>query len=343
MPLPEETCVITVTHGARHRYMAELVDAATQNGVGHIVLVENGCEDSSRQALQRLVEQSAGTKISVVSLKENQGSATGFAAGLRYAFERTDFPYVWCLDDDNIPESTALRSLLDAERQLRVTQHGPICLVSLRVDQPWLWRVAHGESASKVFLRRSSFCGFHVADALRLVWTKLFRTGRPAEQLRNQPIPLRFCPYGGLWMPTRLLGEAGFPDERFVLYHDDTEFTSRLVQCGAQLFLVPGSRVDDAEPSWAQAKEYGHGFTRMLLSDEERRLFYNTRNKVYFEVHCRENSKLLQTINEFGFWILLYVFSQRYRVPQRRRMIRRAVLDGKRASLGQTAFPLTKS
>ncbi len=343
MPVPEETCVITVTYGARHEYVRQLFAAATRNGVGHIVVVDNGCDDRSRPQLRQLAEQSANNHATILSLAENRGSATGFSTGLRYVAEQTDYPYVWLLDDDNIPDPAALRSLLDAHRQLLETHRGAICLVSLREAQPWLRRIAAGESATTVFLRRSSFCGFHVADVLRLGWTKFRRQSSQARGLADQPIPLRFSPYGGLWMPTQLLSEVGYPDERLVLYHDDTEFTSRLVRDGAQLFLVPTSRVNDAELSWAQTDAYSNGFSRMLKSDQELRVFYNTRNKVYFEVHQRENSQILQVINELAFWALLYVFSQLHGRPERRRLIRQAVRDGKRAALGQGAYPLTKS
>ena len=136
-------------------------------------------------------------------------------------------------------------------------------------------------------------------------------------------------------MPTHLVGEVGYPDERLVLYHDDTEFTHRFVQRGACLFLVPGSRVRDVELSWAQVKPWRHGFARMLLSDSDLRLFYNTRNKVYYEVHQRENSRAMLAVNEAIFWVLLYVFSFLHRAPTRRQLVKKAILDGKRAVLGK--------
>ena len=54
MPSSEETCVVTVTYGARHAYVRKLVVAAKRNCVGHIVIVDNGSDDSSRQELQDL-------------------------------------------------------------------------------------------------------------------------------------------------------------------------------------------------------------------------------------------------------------------------------------------------
>ena len=74
------------------------------------------------------------------------------------------------------------------------------------------------------------------------------------------------------------------------------------------------------------------------LSDADLRLFYNTRNKVYYEVHQRENSRAMLAVNEAVFWVLLYVISFLYRAPTRRQLVKKAVLDGKRAILGKVRW-----
>ncbi len=335
MPIPQETCVITVTYGTRHEYVRDLINGARQNGVGHIVVVDNGSHAASSQELTRIAEDGESHEITILSLGENRGSAAGFKKGLRYVYEQTTYPYVWFLDDDNVPEPAALQRLLHAYGTLKDRYPDQaICLLSLRAAKRWVWRVAYGASPDTVFLRRSSFCGFHLADVIPQGWWQRWSGRRRASAASSEPIPLRFAPYGGLWMPTQLVGEVGYPDERLVLYHDDTEFTHRLVQRGARLFLVPGSHVRDVELSWAQVKPWRHGFARMLLSESDLRLFYNTRNKVYYEVHQRENSRAMLAVNEAAFWVLLYVFSFLYRAATRRQLVKKAVLDGKRAVLG---------
>ena len=339
MPSPQETCVVTVTYGTRHEYVRDLIDGARQNGAGHIVFVDNGSDAASSQQLTRMAEDDQSRGITILPLGENRGSAVGFKQGLRYVYEQTSYPYVWLLDDDNVPEPTALQSLLHAYGTLKGRNPDQaICLLSLREAKRWVWRVAHGASPRTAFLRRSSFCGFHLADVVPQRWWPRRPGRRRAAAASDEPIPLRFAPYGGLWMPTQLVGEVGYPDERLVLYHDDTEFTHRCVQRGARLFLVPGSRVRDVELSWAQEKSWRHGFARMLLSDADLRLFYNTRNKVYYEVHQRENSRAMLAVNEAVFWVLLYVISFLYRAPTRRQLVKKAVLDGKRAIFGKVRW-----
>lgn len=335
-PKPNETYVVTVTYGHRHQFVAALIEGARRCGAGGVVVVENGCDAESLAALEQMTMDSKGY-VTLLELRENRGSAGGFRQGIRYAHAQAKYPYIWLLDDDNVPQPEALDELLRAYEQLSARHRTTaISLLSLRDTKRWVWRVANGESPETAFLRRNSFCGLHIADVLAGVGRRLWR-GAPV--LRSEPVPLRFAPYGGLWMPAEVVQAIGYPDEHLYLYHDDSEYSSRIPASNAKLFLVPASRVDDIELSWCAEQSLTHGFSRMLLSESDARVYYNTRNKTYFECHVRDNTRLLQAMNEAVFWMLLYLFAFLYDVPQRRELIRRAVLEGKHAQLGRSMAP----
>lgn len=332
-PEPSETFIVTVTYGNRHRFVAALVEGARRCGAGGVVVVENGCDAESLAALERMTIDSRGY-VTLLELRENRGSAGGFREGIRYAHEQAKYPYIWLLDDDNVPRPEALDELLRAYAQLGASHRGAaISLLSVRETKRWVWRVANGESPETVFLRRNSFCGLHVADMVAGV---IRRVRRSAPSMRSEPVALRFAPYGGLWMPAEVVRTIGYPDEHMYLYADDLEYSNRIPARSAKLFLVPASRVDDIELSWYAEPSLTHGFSRILLAESDARVYYNTRNKIYFERHVRDNNRLFQAVNEAVFWMLLYLFAFLYDVPQRRELIRRAVLEGKQARLGKS-------
>lgn len=328
-PKPNETCVVTVTYGHRHQFVAELIEGVKKCGVGGVVVVENGCDAESRAALEQMTMDSKGF-VTLLELGENHGSAGGFKQGIRFAHEQAKVSYIWLLDDDNVPQPDALDKLLRSYAQLSERHHSKaISLLSLRESNRWMWRVANGESPDTAFLRRNSFCGLHVADLL----PKVFR--RNTSSLRHEPVPLRFATYGGLWMPAEVVQAIGYPDENLYLYHDDSEYSSRIAAKNAKLFLVPTSRVDDIELPLCVDRLLPHGFSHMLLADSDARVYFNARNKTYFECHVRDNTRPFQAVNEAVFWLLLYLFAFLYAVPQRRDLIRKAVLEGRHARLGK--------
>lgn len=326
---PNQTCVVTVTCGHRHRYVAELIEGARRCGAGGVVVVENGCDAESRTELERMTMDSKGY-VTLLELGENRGLAGGFRQGMRFALEQAGFPCIWLLDDDDVPQPSALEELLRAHGRLRETESSAaICLLSVRETKRGVWRAANGASPDTVFLRRNSFCGVHVADLL----PSPFRRG--ASSLRNDPVPLRFAPHGGLWMPAGVVQAIGYPDEHMHLHHDDSEYSSRIPAHNGRLFLVPSSRVGNTVPSCAE-RSPTHVLSRMLLAESDTQIYYSTRNKTYFECHVRDNVRAVQAINEAAFWLLLYLFAFLYDVPQRRDLVRRAAMEGKSARLDQS-------
>lgn len=75
------TFAVTVTYGDRYRLPQQVVLGALMNGVGKIIVVDNGSADSSKMGLRK-VELDSDGRVVVVPLPANLGSAVGFKAGL---------------------------------------------------------------------------------------------------------------------------------------------------------------------------------------------------------------------------------------------------------------------
>lgn len=166
------TCVVTVTYGDRFKLLQRVVSSALENGVGKVIIVNNGSATKSSKAIQNLELTSSG-KVSVVTLPENRGSAAGYKTGLKYALKCTKCEYVWLLDDDNRPAEGALEELFNQYSKLNnVIASDILALASMRKDWKSHKEMVQGVPPFKVFPRKSSFMWFHLLRQPRRVLEK---------------------------------------------------------------------------------------------------------------------------------------------------------------------------
>lgn len=83
-----------------------------------LIIVDNASTDNALQVAQTFAEQST-IPTSIQELSSNTGGAGGFSAGIALAAARVHaaqgaLPYLWIMDDDTIPQNTALEELLAA-------------------------------------------------------------------------------------------------------------------------------------------------------------------------------------------------------------------------------------
>jgi len=81
---------VIVTYGDRFAFLKQVVECCFELGVDNVIIVDNGVSQPSRDNLMEL--SSWNTRINVVSLGKNTGSAGGFKAGIKKAlgYEYTD-------------------------------------------------------------------------------------------------------------------------------------------------------------------------------------------------------------------------------------------------------------
>lgn len=332
-PAHPSVYTVMVTYGNRAELVKRVVPCALANGVGRIIVVDNGSVPAAEQALGQLGEQSNG-RIVIVRLSENRGSAGGFKAGIERALDAIDCEYVWLLDDDNCPSEGALGLLLASLEQLRRSVLAERLAVQ-SVRENWLEHrlIARGVPVAKAYPRKSSFLGFHFFTPPRVL--AKFREAQGALEDVRIPaaVQIPFGPYGGFCAHKNVLRELGYPDERFYLYADDTEYTSRLVRGGGYLFLVPKSVVRDLDASWHVLNDGETLFSHLLLADSDRRIYFATRNQSYLETHIFKRNAAVHRLNQWAFFFCLAGVALRYRKWQRFYLIARAVREGRNGHL----------
>ncbi|HMN13852.1 MAG TPA: glycosyltransferase, partial [Bellilinea sp.] len=234
-----DVTVVTVTYGERHDLLRQVLDALPAQGVGKVVVVDNG----ARWPVKAELTAAYGDWVDVVEMGRNTGSAPGFSAGLKRALD-LGAEYLWLLDDDNRPAPGCLFALLQAYAGLH-EQCPPDLLAVLAFRREHQADVAAGVPLRYVNPRHNAFRGFHVLDIPYKFWRRT-PWGRPRVRgALPARVDLGVAPYSGLLFHRAVVERCGLPRADFVLYADDTEFTHRLTAAGGRIVLITAAAIED--------------------------------------------------------------------------------------------------
>lgn len=321
----EAILAVVVTYGRRASLCCRAAESALLAGASRVIVVDNGADLESRVELAEwaaLLE-----RVEVIPLGYNAGSAVGFGTGLEAALAGgADF--VWLLDDDNEVDADALCELIAEADRRAAGGVSNFALLSLRSDRPLLKALAGGRSVGETFPSHSSFLNFSMRDLPR-------RLRRRGSRCSGSPVSgLPYAPFGGLFLPRLVAEQIGLPDERFVVYEDDTEFTSRLARSGSDLVLVPRSRIADQTASW-YAASHGRGPGRLIAASSDARVYYAVRNRVHFESTIWRRSRIMYQLNKAVVLAIVIAVGLGAQRLARVRLILAAVRDGECERLGR--------
>ena len=301
--------------------------------IDRVIVVDNG----AHVPIATLVQQACFRKVIVVGNPRNLGSATGFKLGLETVLSY-DPVWIWLLDDDNLPAPIALDEILRSAAELDPAERARTGLVAFRPEHHVA--VAAGEDVRRCFPPHSSFCGFHVADIPHKIWRRILRWRSPPLREIPARVALPYAPYGGLFFCRTLLETIGTPNKELVLYSDDTEFSSRIVQLGGRLWLLTGAPIIELEPSWT-TKHAGSSFEVWLTGNDDFRVFYRARNRAYFDYRIWSRNKMTYRLNRLTYLLILRMFALRHGRVDRYALFRRATTLGETGRLGlEDEYPL---
>lgn len=99
--------VVIPVHNRCHELALLLDSLSIQNGYNiEILVVDNGSTDD-------LMAFKFNSNVTILSLAENCGAASGFNKGVRYLLNRRKYKYIWLLDSDLIASRNALSYLVE--------------------------------------------------------------------------------------------------------------------------------------------------------------------------------------------------------------------------------------
>lgn len=285
------TCAVVVTYGNRLAFVDQVLRAAFQTGVGHVVLVDNGTVPAVAENLKTIAAAWGAERVTTVRLERNGGSAEGFAAGIAAAAQRMQTRHIWTLDDDTVPDPEALKALA---RTWRLMGEKPsCCLASFREDKRTYVKLVENNKPNAI--QPNSFFGFSVQAPFQKKRVALWREG--GLECRD----MEMGAYGGLWFHKEWVQRIGLPDARFFLYFDDYDYTLRITRHGGALWMCRNSVLSDLEQSWTQTPSCLHpwlqGQQGML------RPYFALRNRVFIEQNSI-NCKSIYNLNMILFLLV---------------------------------------
>jgi GT2 family glycosyltransferase len=325
-------CCVLVTYGNRALYVQRLVNEALKQGVSKIIVVDNGSTEESRIILDKLVFEKAPF-IDLVSLGTNSGSAKGFSSGIRAAL-KTDTEICWLLDDDNLPEAGAVEELRKEWNAITVTNKNVSkALSSFRKGRNNFIRAAKEKDPAAVLPPPNSFMGFHIKSLFALIKHRFIQKGDDVD-FEEGVFEINACAYGGFWFHKDLCSAIGFPDEDYILYMDDFDYTYRLKLKGGQILMVSRSLISEMETSYYMPPKKSIYYHSLLEARSEAIAYYTCRNIVFFTHRHLLTNRSVYGINKIIFILMISTLGALRGKFQRLRTIYHALADGESGRMG---------
>lgn len=298
---------VTVTYGNRFHLLRQVIEAAFNEGVDKVIVVDNNSGPESRKRLREYHELNKD-KVDVLYLSENLGSAGGFKRGLERAYNDPECEFIWLLDDDNLPMPGSFKILKNFWKNLDLeNKKEKLALLSFRedrYDREHLIEALRFKRPELVLPRKNSFHGFHIFEFPKYIRRIVFRKLDIKEREFKMPVfgQVAVAPYGGLFFNKKLLDTIGYPKEEFYVYADDHEWTYRITGNGGKIILLTESHIKDIEKSWHITQR--DTVLSVFTPSNAFRIYYGVRNRTYFEKYFIDN-KLIYCFNMFLFLFLV--------------------------------------
>lgn len=157
-------CAVIVTYGNRFHLLKQVIDGCLRNNVKKIIIVDNASEKASKDQLMKMLLE-LKDKLKVISLEENLGSAGGYKKGLEYAYSCPECEFIWLLDDDNVPEDEALKTLLHFYQNLTYpNKEYKVALASFRESHKHYKEAIMKNKPDLILGKKNSFLGFYIFE-----------------------------------------------------------------------------------------------------------------------------------------------------------------------------------
>lgn len=325
-------CILITTYGDRWLLLEQVLRRAnTFKQVSNIVVVDNA---STYYNVAVKAKEIKGDKIIVLTSTENLGSAGGYKKAIEYAVNSTRADLFILLDDDNLPQENVIDNLLKQWNSL-TEPNDKKALFCFRDDRRSHVLIAKGEDPYRFYLLPDNFLGFHFFNIALNKWRKM-RDKRFANMPLKERAIMPYVPYGGLVIHRDMIAAIGYPDERFYLYVDDSEFTYRITQRGGHIWMIPACKIIDIDKS--QGINYQKRlFHDQLLDEWSFRTYYHIRNRMYFYSRVTIRNKFMFTFNKLLYLAWLWVISILSNKTAEYKKLKIAINDGLTGKLGKAA------
>ena len=192
--MTKRVAAVVVTHN-RRALLQRCVECLLRQSAGDldIWVIDNASTDGTGEMLSPMIRDE---RIHYENTGGNLGGAGGFEYGMRVAVGR-GYEYLWVMDDDSMPEPTALEALLRAAGELG----------------------DFGFLSGKVLWQDGSPCRMNIQRDLKL---------RNIADFTPARIPCGAATFVSLLVPAQVVRRVGLPIGEFFIWADDLEYTRRI-------------------------------------------------------------------------------------------------------------------
>jgi len=326
---PRAITAVVVTYGDRWQYLAVLLRCLEGDSlVNDIVVIDN----ASHRDIATSCTNAGYNKVQITRMDRNIGSAGGYKAGIETAITLAN-AHIMLFDDDVVPKPGCLQILQNDFDKLSVEDNpATFALIPYRDCQ-------HYKISKPSIFDKHNFNGLNVFTLVQ----RLFGIQKKCiiDKLTSDVIShQRGTAYACLYFHRSLIDAIGLPDQEFVLYYDDMEFTSRILKRGGKIWLDVDARCEDICQNYSM-DVFSPPFFGYLRADNDAKIFYMMRNKTYLDRFVYKVISPYYFINVvtllFGISVLGLLTSRIRRV----KTIYRAVIAGYQGKMGMHPdFPL---
>ena len=171
------------------------------SGTPDVLIIDNASTDGTKEVLDELY--SSDSRVKYMNTGSNLGGAGGFSYGINVAVN-LGYDYLWVMDDDTLPENTALEELLKAARLLN--------------DD-------FGFLSSFVKWTDGSPCVMNI-PSLSPFWSE----GNIQKQFENHMIRVESASFVSMFIRSEIVRHVGLPIKEFFIWADDIEYALRITK-----------------------------------------------------------------------------------------------------------------
>lgn len=209
--MKNKTAAVVVTYNRKELLNQCIGRLLRQEGVScDVIVVDNASTDGTHEMVTR---QYNVPEVIYVNTGVNLGGAGGFQYGVKRAV-LLGYEYVWIMDDDTLPEKTALYELFEADKEL---------------DGEW------GFLSSVAYWIDGSICRMNIQKK------NIFKHVGEKEYHKKYSF-IKMCSFVSLLVKSDVIKEVGLPIGEYFIWTDDYEYTGR-ISAKYPCYMVPSSRV----------------------------------------------------------------------------------------------------
>lgn len=260
-----EVATIVVTYN-RKKLLVECLEALINSSYKSDIYIIDNC---STDGTYDYIKQYIGGNVYYKNTGKNLGGAGGFNYGIKSAL-KSDYKYIWIMDDDTIVKNNSLEVLVEKANNLK-DNFSFLSSIALWKD----------ESLCKMNIQGIS------SEAI-----KSYRS------IKEGILKIDYASFVSCLINVDVIKQVGLPIKEFFIYGDDMEYTIRL-NCKRPGYLVPESEVIH--------KMSSNDGINIIDIDSSRtdRYYYNYRNLLY--LYKKYDKKKLNVFRLKCYYLILKI------------------------------------